>query len=94
MAYYKDPDRSKIALLAALYDCQQMISELAARVVELETNSHPQKKPVWVTRHWSKPKQAVDGDWVLPKPSTLECSATGVVGDCEVVESVELPDAE
>ena len=90
MAHYKDTDESKIALLAALYDCQAMIAELAQRLVALEkqTGTGPQ---VWVTRHWAKPQQDVDGAWTLPKPHGLECSTIEKLG-CAVVESVELPE--
>jgi len=91
MSFYKDTDKSKIALLAALLDCQAMIAELAQRLVALEkqTGTGPQ---VWVTRHWAKPQQDVDGDWTLPKPPSLECCHTGEVGCCETVEEVEIPD--
>ena len=91
MPYYKNTDESKIALLASLYDCQAMISELAQRVVHLEkqTGTGPQ---VWVTRHWAKPQQDVDGAWTLPKPPNMECCHTGEVGCCTVVETVELPE--
>jgi hypothetical protein len=91
MSHYKDTDESKIALIAALYDCQAMIQELAQRVVQLEKQSGTGPQ-VWVTRHWAKPAQDVDGDWTLPKPHGLECSTTEKVGGCAVVETVELPD--
>ena len=91
MPYYKNTDESKIALLAALYDCQAMINELATRLVALEKQTGTGPK-VWVTRHWAKPQQDVDGDWTLLKPNDLECCHTGEVGCCAVVESVELPE--
>ena len=93
MSHYKDTDKSKIALLAALYDCQAMIAELARRVVHLEkqTGTGPQ---TWVTRHWAKPQQDVDGAWTLPKPPNMECCHTGEVGCCAVVETVEFPPEE
>ena len=93
MSHYKDTDKSKIALLAALYDCQAMIAELAQRLVALEKQSGTGPQ-TWVTRHWAKPQQDVDGAWTLPKPPNMECCHTGEVGCCTVVETVELPEEE
>jgi hypothetical protein len=91
MSYYKDSDKDKITTLAAIYDCQAMIHELAQRIIDLEKklDMGPQN---WDTRHWAPPAQDVDGDWVLPKPHGLECSTTGQVGDCSIVEEVNLPE--
>ncbi len=92
MSFYKEDNKEKIALMAALYDCQAMISELAQRLVQLEKESGTGSQ-VWVTRHWAKPQQDADGDWVLPKPKHLECqSVTDAAGGCETVEEVDLPD--
>ena len=92
MSFYKDTDESKIALIAALYDCQAMIQELATRLVHLEKQSGTGPQ-TWVTRHWAQPQQDVNGDWTLPKPTGLECSTVEKLG-CAVVETVDLPEEE
>lgn len=91
MPHYKDTDESKIALLAALYDCSAMIGELAQRVIQLEKTAGIGRQ-TWVTRHWSQPTQDVDGDWTLPKPTELECGTIERVGGCVVVDDPEFPE--
>mgnify|MGYP001355096775 FL=1 len=92
MSYYKEDNKEKIALMAALYDSQQMCVELGERLSRLEKQLGT-GPGVFVTRHWAKPHQDADGDWVLRKPNHLECqSVADAVGGCETVEEIVLPD--
>lgn len=89
--FYKSPDKEKVALIAALYDCQAIAVEALERVAALELAAGGRLVAA-NTRHWSKPEQDADGDWFVRKPGTeLECDTIGML-DCPVVETVEIPD--
>ena len=94
MANYKDPDISKVSLMAALYNCMEVAQRAMRRVSELEkrTGYGPGGD---VTAGWAPVLIDADGDATLKKPEHLECDLVlGAVGGCNVVDSVVIPEPE
>ena len=93
MAYYK-ASKKEIALMSALYDCQQIAVLALDRVAKLE-KAIGQGPGVSVTRHWAQPMEtAEEGVYAIPKPKSLECGTVFDACDVELVDSVEWPEPE